>query len=189
MSNITEKGGVRGTYTIQIKRKDGSIKPLWQENVIGKYIKKLFNKNVNIPFITGMYKNEYKTSNLITNVGLASIADLFAGATPINPFKYIALGTGDTAPAVGDTALGAEITTNGLERTEASSITMSGNKVVLVEEFTYTGSTATEIKEAGIFNASTEGTMASRSVFTSSKTLDENGEKITVSYDLEVERV
>jgi hypothetical protein len=75
--------------------------------------------------------------------------------------SYMAVGTGATAAAAGDTALGAEISAS---RTTLSTATSSANVVTYATTFG-AGVGTGAITEAGIFNASSAGTMLCRTVF------------------------
>jgi hypothetical protein len=71
----------------------------------------------------------------------------------------MAIGTGTTAAAAGDTALGTE-----LDRNSIASTTVNGNQI----EYTSTwaaGDGTGAITEAGIFNDASAGTMLARTVF------------------------
>lgn len=103
------------------------------------------------------------TGTVVTNAGLVEVAKLICGDTA-DDFTYVALGTDDTTPAATDTALGAEITTNGGERVVADTHAYEASyKSKWVEEFTFSGSLG--IDECGIFNASENGDMLLHHVF------------------------
>jgi hypothetical protein len=185
--NITNKSGVMGHYKITIKDKEGNLKKLWQENVLGRLL------GIKIPGITGKYTTEYRTKNLIVNDGLEALAKRAVGEVQ-DEFKYIALGIDDTAAENTDSALASEITDathsgRGLERALASTISVTDYEATLEKEFTVTG-TATNIpiKEVGIFDQlAIGGTMLSRTVITT-KNVD-TGDTITITYELTLARV
>src|SRR4030042_7135547 len=68
----------------------------------------------------GNIKKHYKLRNLIVTVGKAGTASRVNGSGAEAAFTYIAIGTGTTAAAVGNTALQTEITTGGGERKSAT---------------------------------------------------------------------
>jgi len=133
--------------------------------------------------IDGNIRDEWNVDNLVTTVGKAQLA-LLAGDASATPFTYIAVGTSNTAPAIGQTALGAETTTNGLQRASATAsrttTTVTNDTLSLTKTFTASGTVAVE--EIGIFNASSSGTMLSRAL-TSTKTVV-NGETLACTYTL-----
>jgi type IV secretory pathway TrbL component len=127
--------------------------------------------------INGNIKDSWSVDNLITNAGLAGLAQC-------TDFTYIALGTSSTAAAASQTALGGEITDSGLERASATvsyvTTTVTNDTKQLFHTFTLTGSKTVE--EVGIFSASSGGTMLSRAL-TGSKTFL-SGEIYEVTYKL-----
>jgi hypothetical protein len=71
----------------------------------------------------------------------------------------MAIGTGSTAAAASNTALGSQAA-----RTTLTSTTVSGADVTYVDTFA-AGTGTGAITEAGLFNASSSGTMLCRTVF------------------------
>lgn len=133
--------------------------------------------------VNGNLKDEWSVDNLVTSAGKAQLA-LLAGDATATPFTYIAVGTSSTAPTVGQTALVAETTTNGLQRASATvsrtTTTVTNDTLNLTKTFTATGTVAVE--EVGVFNAASSGTMLSRAL-TGTKTVL-NGETYVVTYTL-----
>ena len=123
--------------------------------------------------------------NTITNAGLAELAGLMTADVGGTGWDYSALGTDNTAPTASDTALGAEITTNGGERAAATgsrvTTTVTNDTMQLVNTFNFTG--ALSIREVGIFNAATGGTMLSRQLLTFDAS---SGDSIQVTYKVTV---
>jgi hypothetical protein len=91
------------------------------------------------------------------SVGKTFIAARMVG-TPTE-MSHMALGADNTAAAVGDTALGSE-----LGRVVLASDTSSGAIVTYTASFPAGTATGANV-EAGIFNASSGGTMLCRTVF------------------------
>lgn len=110
---------------------------------------------------------------VVTNAGKAEIAGLILIDTEgaLAAFDAIAIGTDATAAAATQTALGAEITTNGGSRRGAGNVTgtrvtttVTNDTSQLATTFTFTGSFG--INEVGVFNNNTSGgTMLLRQVF------------------------
>lgn len=105
----------------------------------------------------GAVKDTRTIKNLVVNAGKNFIAARMVG-TP-TAMSHMAIGAGTTAAAVGDTALGSE-----LGRVALASSAASG--AVVTHTATFGAGTGTgAVTEAGIFNASSGGTMQCRSVF------------------------
>jgi hypothetical protein len=100
-----------------------------------------------------------EAENLVVTAGKNHIADQLSSSPGEAAMGYMAIGTATNAPAAGDTALGGEIDRNAL-----TSRTDSGNVVTYVGDWA-AGDGTGAITEAGIFNASTGGTMLCRSTF------------------------
>lgn len=95
--------------------------------------------------------------NLVVTAGKGFVASRMIG-TSANVMSHMAVGSGSTAAAAGDTALGSEL---GRTTTSAS---VSG--AVVTYSSTFAAGTGTgAVTEAGIFNASSSGTMLCRTVF------------------------
>lgn len=129
----------------------------------------------------GVVRDSWSVENLVVNGGLA-----FLTGNDIRGMKYIAVGTSSTAVAGSQTALVAEITTDGLGRA-LGAVTQEETNVAndtfqVTKTFTATGSTT--IEEIGVFNAPSSGTMLSRAL-TTSKAIA-NGESLACTYKLVV---
>ena len=99
-----------------------------------------------------------EVDNLVVTAGKGFVASRMAG-TSANVMSHMAIGTGSTAAAVGDTALG-----NEAARTALTSTNVSGAVVTYVDTFA-AGTGTGAITEAAILNASSGGTMLCRTVF------------------------
>lgn len=96
--------------------------------------------------------------NLVVTAGKEFVASRMAGVSS-SEMSHMAIGTDNTAPAAGNTALGTEAA-----RVSLTSTTVTNADVVYVATFgagTGTGS----IVEAGLFNASSGGDMLCRTTF------------------------
>jgi hypothetical protein len=101
---------------------------------------------------------EQRATNLVVTTGKDFTASRMVG-TASNIMSHMAVGSDNTAAAVGNTALGAE-----LGRVALTAGTASGNVVTYTATFG-AGVGTGGIQEAGIFNASSGGTMLCRVVF------------------------
>lgn len=93
---------------------------------------------------------------------------------------FIALTENGTAPAVTDTTLTAEITTNGLARADAGTKTHTAGTDTTVIEHTFTASASfSTVQKSGLFNASSAGTMPCENTFTSTALATNDQIKVT----------
>jgi len=134
---------------------------------------------VTVTGANGEVKQQFEVPNLVVTTGKNHIAAKIA-ATTNSPaaMTHMAIGTGSTAPAAGDTTLG----------TETGRVSLSGS-VVSTNTITYTatfpaGTGSGAITEAGIFNASTAGTMLCRTTF--SAVTKQAGDSIAVTWAVTV---
>lgn len=105
----------------------------------------------------GQLKSEKTVPNLVVTVGKTFIAARMVG-TP-TAMSHMAIGSGTVDPVVGDTTLGTE-----LARVALSSSTSSLAVVTYVASFG-SGVGTGAVTEAGIFNASSAGTLLCRTEF------------------------
>lgn len=106
----------------------------------------------------GEVKDERTVDNLVVTAGLNYIASRMRDATATT-MSHMAIGSGTATAAAANTALGTE-----LGRVSLTSTTVSGNGVSYVASFGPAVGTGA-ITEAGLFNASSGGTMLCRTVF------------------------
>jgi hypothetical protein len=118
--------------------------------------------------------------NLVVNAGLDHIAgrlvDTGTDATHTIPaeMSHMAIGTGSTAAAAGDTQLGAQVA-----RVTFDTVQVTEPSVEYTATFAPGVGTAI-LREAGIFNASSGGTMLCRTVFPT--VTKEAGDQIVISW-------
>lgn len=188
-----------------LKDKDGNIKQVFTENKIGQRLLSLFRVFVKepidqekgivkeglhnylaayglrIPLITGSWGNTRTIKNLVTNAGFAGIASRINGSGSEAAFTYIAVGTGTTAAAVGNTTLETEITDSGLPRANSTAsrvtTTQTNDTAQLVNSFTVTGTKA--VTESGVLNASSSGVLLCRQVFSAINVISGDSLQIT----------
>lgn len=99
-----------------------------------------------------------EVDNLVVTAGKGYVASRMKDATA-TAMSHMAIGTGSTAAAAGDTALGSESA-----RTALTSTSVSGAVVTYADTFA-AGVGTGAITEAGILNASSGGTLLCRTVF------------------------
>ena len=107
----------------------------------------------------GNVKEERTEKNLVVTTGLNYIASRMKDASA-TAMTHMALGSGTTTAAAGQTDL---VTLLG-SREALDSTTVTANAVAYVSSFE-AGDATGAVTEAGIFNASTSGTMLCRVVF------------------------
>lgn len=102
---------------------------------------------------------EQKTivGNLVVTAGKNYIAERMVSDS--TTMSHIAIGSGATAPAAGDTTLGTE-----LARVALATATVTDNVVSYSAEFP-AGTGTGAVTEAGIFSSPTDGTMLARVTF------------------------
>jgi hypothetical protein len=102
--------------------------------------------------------------NLVVDVGLAYIAKRMKDAT-VDVMSHMAVGSGTTAAAEGDTALGSQLSSRvSLDSTTVVTTSSTDDSVQYVATFG-AGQSTGAVTEAGIFNASTGGVLLCRTVF------------------------
>ena len=107
----------------------------------------------------GNIKEERHEKNLVVSAGLNFICDRMEGTSEA-VMSHMGLGSGSTAAAAGDTDLESLLGS----REALDSTTVSTNTITYASSFE-AGDATGSVVEAGIFNASTGGTMLCRVVF------------------------
>lgn len=110
---------------------------------------------------TGDIVETLEVPNLVVTVGKNFIASSMIKTTTNSPaaMSHMAIGSDQTAAAAANTTLGLE-----LGRSVLTSSTVSANAVTYTATFA-AGTGTGDIKEAGIFNAASAGTMLCRTTF------------------------
>ena len=101
--------------------------------------------------------------NLVVSTGLAYIASRMRDATA-TAMSHMAVGSGTTAAAAGNSALGSQLARVALDSTTVVTTSVTGDSIQYVATFA-AGTGTGAVTEAGIFNAGTAGTMLCRTVF------------------------
>lgn len=185
------KSHLKENVTYVLRDAQGNVKPLFQENKLYRFLLKhgIVTPSMQIPVLFGFWRNERVLSNLVVNAGLAGTASRINGSGAEAAFTYIALGTDATAAAAANTALGAEISTNGGARANSTAsrttTTVTNDTARLVNTFNFTGTLA--IVESGVLNAASVGTLLARQVFSTINV--GNGDSLQVTWDFAVTTV
>jgi hypothetical protein len=109
----------------------------------------------------GQVKQDETLHNLITTAGRNAIVSRLASSPGTAVPTHMAIGTGSTAAAAGDTTLQTE-----LDRNALTSNTASTNVLTMVGDWA-AGDGTGAITEAGVLSASSGGTLFARAVFSS----------------------
>ena len=125
-----------------------------QMNALGRVHIQVFDKDKNLI-------EEQTVKNLVVTAGLNHIANRLGASSPANRMSHMEVGTGTTAPVAGNTALQTVIASS---RVSLTSQTVSTNTVEYIGDFP-AGTGTGAVTEAGIFNATSAGTMLCRTVF------------------------
>ena len=125
----------------------------------------------------GAVKQEHEVKNLVVSAGLAYIASRMKDTT-LGAMSHMAIGSGSTAAAAGNTALGTE-----LGRVALTATTVTANAVQYTATFG-AGVGTGAVTEAGIFNDDTAGTMLCRTVF--GLVTKESGDSMAVTWTVTI---
>ena len=106
----------------------------------------------------GNLKESQEIKNVVVTVGLGYIASRMKDASA-TAMSHMAVGSGNTAAAAGNTTLETE-----LGRVTLTSTTVSTNTVQYIGDFP-AGTGTGAVVEAGVLNASSGGTLLCRTVF------------------------
>jgi hypothetical protein len=128
-----------------------------------------------------IYRHE--EHNLITNAGKDFISAQIGSTAPgSNGANYIALTTTSLNLAASDTTLAGEITSGGLARAQGTYAHTNGQNTFTVTK-TFTASQAfTNVQGAGLFTASSTGTMMAENTFTSVSLA--NNDQLTITWTI-----
>jgi len=184
-----------------LRDKNGRVKPLFQTNKLFTWLIKYgFVSPFAVQWLTakknrfadfclslmGHWAFSFRYQNLVTSAGKAGVASRINGAGSEAAFTYLAVGTGTTAAAAGNTALETEITDSGLSRANSTAsrvtTTVTNDTAQLVNTFSVSGTKA--VTEAGILNASSSGVLLARQVFSAINVI--SGDSLQLTYKVAV---
>ena len=179
-NNFKDEQKILGWTEMQLRDKDGNIKPMFQENFLWRFFKKVFDVDLQIPLLFGFWTTSVIKRNTVTTVGKQASAQQIGGTTT-SPMTAIAIGVGTPSA----TALGSESTTNGAARSASTvsnqTTTLTGDTERWVELFTFSGTLA--ITEEGIFDNNTSGgTMLASQSFSAVNVV--NTDTLTVTHNV-----
>lgn len=125
------------------------------------------------------------SENLRTTVGADWQADVMGNDTQPASAQWIGLTTNSTAPAAGDTTLTGEIASGGLSRAEGVYAHTNGTSSYTITNTFTASATHTAVAKAGLFNASSAGTMAFTTLLNSTATLN-SGDTLTITWTVNI---
>ena len=165
---------------------DEAAKPQFAGNALWGFLSKYFGLDLVIPFLTGQWTTEAISVNLIPTRGKQAIAEQIGGTTT-SPVTAIALGTGTTGAAAGDTTLETEIVADGGERGAASvsnvTVTTTNDAEQWQKTFSFTGSVA--VTEEGLLdNNAAGGVLLARQVFSAVNVV--SGDSLQITHKVQV---
>lgn len=170
----------------------GNAKLLFQENKLLRFLVKngivspfFYQKYAFLQPLLGNWSEKRVIRNLVTSAGKAGVASRINGSGGEAAFTYIAVGTGTTAAAVGDTALQTELASSGLSRANATAsrttTSVTNDTAQLVNTFTVTGTQA--VTESGVLNAASSGVLLCRQVFSAINVV--NGDSLQITWKVQ----
>lgn len=134
----------------------------------------------------GNVKLAHSTPNLVVDAGKAATAGLLNGVIT-NFFEHIAIGTGATAAAAGDTACQTEISTGGGSRaagtTSRVTTDVTNDTAQVVVTYNFTASFA--VTESCLLDSITTGVLLARQVFSAINVV--NGDSLQVTWKIDVD--
>lgn len=140
----------------------------------GSVRKQLFDEN-------GILKYDHTDHNLITTAGNVYKAAWLVAASQSGEFmSYMGLGTGNTAPVIGNTTLQSELSGGGYSR-QIGVLSSSSNVWQNVDTFG-PGNGTGALTEAGLFSTVTSGTMFARQVFSTINKL--SGDTLIITWQI-----
>jgi len=125
----------------------------------------------------------HEDHNVITDAGKDFISAQLGSTSPgTNGANYIALSSDTGGADAADTTLAAEITTGGLARSQGDYAHTGGEDTFTVTETFTASATHTDVQLAGLFTASSAGTMMAENTFTSVSLA--NGDQLTITWTI-----
>ena len=131
----------------------------------------------------GEILDEFSIHNIITDAGKTEVAGLMLTDVGGTAFDYLEIGSGNTAETTSDTALEYPISRMAASGTRT---TISSTNDTAQLQITFTNGTGSNwpVTEAGVFNASSAGTMLARKTFDVLNIAD--GDSLQLTYQVRV---
>ncbi len=185
----TAKLHLKMNVKYELRDKDGNLKPVFRDwGWVNRLIQRswLSPNHPKVPLLFGTWADSMVVENLVVDAGKAAVAGLINGVIA-NFFEYIAIGTGAVAPAAGDTALGAEITTGGGARaigtTSRVTTDVANDTAQIVLTYSFTLSFA--VTESGVLDSAAAGILLCRQTFAAINVV--NGDSLQVTWKIDVD--
>jgi hypothetical protein len=158
---------------------DGIVVAMGRGRVVREFIPIMGDVFLELVDENGELKDYQHVKNLVVDAGENHIADQLSSSPGGAAMSHMAIGTGSTAAAFGDTTLGTETDRNALtSRTDAV------NVVTYVGTWSAGDGTNSALREAGIFNNSSGGTMLARAVYSN---IDKQaGDTLTITWTVTI---
>ncbi len=121
-----------------------------------------------------------KIHNTIVTTGKSAMSGLLLSDVSETAFDYIAIGTGTTSVAAGNTAL--ETESMRVAGTGTQTTTTTTNDTAHLES-TFNITSTLAITESGMLNASTSGTLLNRTTFSAINV--ENGDELIIKWSIQ----
>lgn len=183
---MTDTMRAQGMFELKVIKKDGTIRRQFAEWDWAARLRKRGFALPKIMLLTGRMADSVAVRNLVTDAGFAGIAGRIGASGAPAAFDYIAVGTGTTAAAAANTTLETELAASGLSRAQGTvslvTTTVTNDTAKCSKTFTVTGTAA--VTEAGLLNASSNGTLLGRNVFSAVNVV--NGDSLQVDYKVKV---
>ncbi len=186
--HVSKQVNIPDNVEYVLRDRDGNVKPIFHENRLFRFLMKrgiLSPHAPKIPVLLGSWRTASVKPNLVTNAGKAGVASRINGAGSEAAFTYIALGTGTTAAAAGNTTLQTELASSGLSRANATATRVTtaqtNDTAQLQHTFTVTGTQA--VTESGVLNASSSGVLLCRQVFSAINVV--NGDSLQITWKVQ----
>ena len=176
----------KGSFEIQVIKADGSVRKQFAEWSWASKLRKAGYALPRIFGLTGRMSSRVLVGNLVTYAGLAGIAGRIGASGAPAAFDYIATGTGTNAASTGDTTLQTELAASGLTRAQGtvSLVTTSQTNDTAKCSKTFTVTDTVAVTECGLLNASSNGTLLGRNVFSAINVV--NGDSLQIDYKVAV---